>query len=58
MEVYEEIYGSMKEVVKETKNSLEKVLQMEYLIIKTSNHIKDYIDLDKKNCGMKKENPI
>lgn len=45
----------MKEVVKETKNSLEKVPQMEYLITEMSNHIKNYTDLDKQNFGMKKE---
>ena len=45
----------MKAVVKETKNSLEKVPQMEYLITEMSNHIRDYTDLDKKNFGMKKE---
>lgn len=55
IKIKKETYDSMKEVVKETKNSLEKVPQMEYLITEMSNHIKDYTDLDKKNFGMKKE---
>ncbi|HHX16874.1 MAG TPA: hypothetical protein GX725_03090 [Mollicutes bacterium] len=55
IKIKKETYNSMKEVVKETKNSLEKVPQMEYLITEMSNHIKTYDDLDKKNFGMKKE---
>lgn len=55
IKIKKETYDSMKEVVKETKNSLEKVPQMEYLITEMSNHIKNYTDLDKKNFGMKKE---
>jgi seryl-tRNA synthetase len=55
IKIKKEAYNSMKEVVKETKNSLEKVPQMEYLITEMSNHIKTYDDLDKKNFGMKKE---
>lgn len=55
IKIKKETYDSMKAVVKETKNSLEKVPQMEYLITEMSNHIRDYTDLDKKNFGMKKE---
>jgi hypothetical protein len=55
IKIKKETYNSMKEVVKEIKNSLEKVPQMEYLITEMSNHIKTYDDLDKKNFGMKKE---
>ncbi len=55
IKIKKETYESMKAVVKETKNSLEKVPQMEYLITEMSNHIKNYTDLDKQNFGMKKE---
>ncbi|NLC96653.1 MAG: hypothetical protein GX675_03690 [Erysipelotrichaceae bacterium] len=55
IKIKKETYDSMKAVVKETKNSLEKVPQMEYLITEMSNHIKNYADLDKKNFSMKKE---
>jgi len=55
IKIKKETYNSIKEVVKETKNSLEKVPQMEFLITEMNNHIKTYDDLDKKNFGMKKE---
>lgn len=55
IKIKKETYDSMKAVVKETKSSLEKVPQMEYLVTEMSNHIKTYADLDKKNFGMKKE---
>lgn len=55
IKIKKETYNSMKAVVKETKNSLEKVPQMEYLITEMSNHIKTYTNLDKKNFDMKKD---